>query len=88
MNTTHYVFLTLRERNGEYEYYHRSVHHLQNIRENTADKIAKNYLKDFYGGEPEKKDGGYYFHGGEVFVRIDGLEFIGENEYKVLRKYL
>ena len=87
-NNTKYIFACLKERNGEYEYYHNSIHELPDKRVTTANLFLKNYAKDFYGGEPEKSDGGYYFHGGEVFVEVDSWKFISEEDYHILKLYL
>ena len=51
-------------------------------------KFTENYVKEFYVGNAEKEDGGYYFHGGEVFVKVYSWSFISENEYNILKKYL
>lgn len=87
-NNRKFLLLCLEERNGEYEYSHRSVHTLPNSRITTANRLVKNYAKGFYGGKAESEDGGYYFHGGEVFVRISFWQFINEEHYNILRKYL
>lgn len=83
-----YMFLVLKERNGEYEYYHKNLHELPNARKTTMKKYAEDYIKGFYGGPATKEDEGYYFHGGEVFVKIYSYQIISEAEYNVLRKYL
>ncbi len=83
-----YMILILEERNGEYEYYHRSVHELPDARETSMRKFAEDYLKGFYGGKSEKEDEGYYFHGGEVYVRISSYGIISREEYNVLSRYL
>ncbi len=80
--------LCLEEKNGEYEYLHRSVHILPDGRIATANRFAKNYAKEFYGGKAESEDGGYSFHGGEIFVRVNFWQFINEEDYNILRKYL
>ena len=83
-----YMILILEERNGEYEYRHRSVHELSDAAEAAVKKYADKYLKGFYGGKAEKGDEGYYFHDGEVFVRIYSYQLIDQSEYNVLRRYL
>ena len=84
-----YMYLVLHERNGEYEYYHRSVHELTDSRKTTMKKLAEDYLREFYWtSKATKADGGYYFHGGEVYVQISTYQMINETEYDVLRKYL
>lgn len=80
--------LCLEERNGEYEYLHRSVHILPDSRSTTANRFARNYAKEFYGDKSKPDNGGYYFHGGEVFVGVNSWQFINEKDYNTLRKYL
>lgn len=87
-NNTKYIFVTLEERNGEYEYLHRNVHQLPDSKTMTAKKFVKDYLKGFYEGKAEKKDGGYYFFGGEVFVQECSWRFISEETFNVLKQYL
>jgi hypothetical protein len=87
-NNTKYIFLTLEERNGEYEYTHRSVRQLPNSKRTTAERFVKDYLKKFYGGRAEKEDGGYYFFGGEVFVKLDSWCFVSKVVFNVLNQYL
>ena len=87
-NNNKYLMLRLEERNGEYEYLHRSIHLLPDNKDETVDTIAKNYAKEFYCSVAEEEAGGYYFFGGEVFVKIDSWDFINEEEFKVLAKYL
>ena len=83
-----HILLLLQERNGEYEYLHRSVHEIPDGREGTAEKFSKNYAKNFYGGKANKEDGGYYFYGGEIHVRVNFWQFITEEDYCVFKKYL
>lgn len=88
VNNNKYILLRLEERNGEYEYIHRSVHRLSDGRKATADRFAKNYAKDFYGVKSDPQDGGYYFNGGEVFVEVNSWDFISEEDFNLLNKYL
>ena len=94
--STHMI-LVLEERNGEYEYCHRSVHKLPDEKTSTMKKCAEKYLKEFYGGKTEKEDNGYYFHEedngyyfheGQIYVRISSYQLISPEEYNVLNKYL
>lgn len=87
-NNSKFLLLYLEERNGEYEYSHRSVHVLPNNLSATATRIAKNYAKEFYGSKPEPDDGGYYFNDGEVFVSVKLWQFISKKDFNTLRKYL
>jgi hypothetical protein len=83
-----YMYLVLKEYNGEYQYFHKNVHILPNSRAATIKSYSENYLKGFYGGKTNKDDDGYYFHGGEVFIRIYSSKIISEEEYNLLRNYL
>ncbi len=87
-NKNKYLLLRLEERNGEYEYSHRSIHRLPDNRKATTDRYAKNYAKEFYGGKADPQDGGYYFIGGEVFVDVNSWDFISEEGFNLLNKYL
>jgi len=87
-NNYYYIFLFLEERNGEYEYLHRSVHKLSDNKKTTAEHVADNYAKQFYLSKAEKDDGGYYFHGGEVFIKVESWKFINEEQYNVLKQFV
>ncbi|MBK8981328.1 MAG: hypothetical protein IPM38_03145 [Ignavibacteria bacterium] len=87
-NTSKYLLLRLEERNGEYEYIHRSVHALADGEAATVNRLVNNYTKNFYGGKADPEDNGFYFQGGEVFVRVSSWEFVSEEEFGVLKKYL
>lgn len=87
-NNNKFLLLCLEERNGEYEYLHRSVHELPDNRSATANRFARNYVKEFYGEKSNHKDGGYYFNNGEVFVGVNSWQFINEEDYNILSKYL
>lgn len=84
---TKYIFIELKEKNGEYEYKHKSIHALLDYKKINAAKFVKNYLKDFYSGKIDSEDGGYYFHGGEVFVSISSWRFISKEQYEVLNQF-
>ena len=83
-----FLLLCLEERNGEYEYLHRSVHELPDSRTTTANRFVKEYAKEFYGGETKFEDGGYSFHNGEIFVKVNSWQVINEEDYNILRKYI
>ncbi len=83
-----FLLLCLEERNGEYEYLHRSVHKLPDSRITTVKRFVKKYAKEFYGGKTESADGGYYFHNGELFVKVNSWQFINEEAYNILRNYI
>lgn len=87
-NKNKYILLCLEERNGDYEYQHKSVHTLPDGRESTAERFCKNYLKDFYGGGGKSENGGYFFNDWEVFVEVSSWKFVTEEHYNVLNKYL
>ncbi len=83
-----YIIVTLEERNGEYEYTHKSVHELVDERKVTANRYIRNWAKTFYGENTETGDGGYYFNDGEVFVKVYSWDYIGKEDYDILARYL
>jgi len=83
-----FLLLYLEEINGEYEYLHRSIHELPDNRITTVERFVKKYAKGFYGGKTESADGGYYFHNGQLFVKVNSWQFINEEDYNILRKYI
>ncbi|MEK7558908.1 MAG: hypothetical protein AAB521_01220 [Patescibacteria group bacterium] len=87
-NNSKFLLLCLEERNGEYEYSHRSVHILPNNRIATANRLAEDYARKFYGGKAEPEDGGYHFFGGEISVRVNSWQFISEEHFNTLTQYL
>ena len=81
-----YFFVVYKERNGEYEYYYkagRKIAEYEDIHE-----VMDEYLSNFYGVKAEKEDGGYYFNGGEVHVRLAYTQEIPEEDYNTLIRYL
>lgn len=80
-----YVFLELESRNGEYEYTHPSVHTLKNSID--LDEWSDEYCRMFWG-EGEAEDGGYYFHGGCIWVGVSRVKEISKKEYDILCKYV
>ena len=87
-DNTKFIFIVLKERNGEYDYLHRSIHELSDDKRKTAKQFVQNYLKGFYGGDAEAGDGGYYFFNGEVFVEESSWSFVSEEIFNVLKRYL
>jgi hypothetical protein len=86
---SNYILITLEEINGDYEYSHKSVAEIKDRRTSSANRIAENYAKSFYfTSKANEENGGYYFHGGEVFVRVYSWSFISKDVYNILRKYL
>lgn len=88
INNNKFLLLCLEERNGEYEYLHRSIHILSNCRITTVNRLVENYAKKFYGGKAESEDGGYYFYGGEIFVKVNSWQFISEEHFNILTQYI
>lgn len=82
-----FYFLNVAERNGEYEYNHKSVMELPH----DTDPIKyfhDTYPKDFYGGSVFEENDGFYFNGGEVCVCTEPFKEITKEEYEVLKKYI
>lgn len=84
-----YFYREIKERNGEYEYSHRST--LIAKSKEDADKQLNDLCKNWYGGAKDSKweeDGGWYHNGGEVYVRPLSLNEVSKMEYDILRKYI
>lgn len=88
IRNSNYIFITLEEVNGEYEYLHRSVHQINDSKIKTADRFTKEYAKSYYDDKVEVDDHNYLFWNDEVCIKKISWEFIDENEFNVLRKYL
>lgn len=88
MNKKKYIYLELKETNGERTYYHRSVHEISAKKDHI--KFASDYAKDFYGvrGEYSQKFTGWYFFAGELFIEIGQLRYIPQEDYALLNSYL
>lgn len=85
--STQFIFLKLKERNGEYEYIHPSVHEIPS--ELDINEFAENYASEFYDPSRMKPgDDGYYFNGGEVHVRVYTAMAISKRDYDLLKSYL
>lgn len=82
-----YILLNLEERNGEYEYVHKSVHEIADASQSAIQRFAERFAKTFYGRASEYKEG-YLFFGGEVFVENFSWKMVSEEEYTILKKYL
>ncbi|MDQ3019710.1 MAG: hypothetical protein M3R36_03945 [Bacteroidota bacterium] len=87
-NNNKFLFLSLKEGNGDYEYFHYSLHTLPDGRTSSAKRYMKNYAKQFYGDLPQSDGDGYYFFGGEVFVQVYSWQFISEEHYNILKQYI
>ena len=81
-----YIFLSLKIRHGEYEFYSPSVHEFEDKRDVNAFSDA--YAEHYYNGPSEYEDGGYYFNGGEVHVSVYQAQYIDEDDYEVLNKFI
>lgn len=82
-----FIFIELKEINGERTYNHRLVHQIP--LKTDEEKWAEGYCKNFYGRPGEiNDDSGYYeFDCGEVAVRVDRVQVIRKDEYEVMRKF-
>lgn len=81
-----FVFLCIKVRDGEREYYCNSVHTISSRRK--LDKFADDYAKEFYMSKPEAEDGGYYHFGGEVHVSANNYREITKDEFDILIRFL
>lgn len=85
---TKYIFISIKIRNGEYEYTSISVHEISSRK--STEKFGKDYVKNFYGSKPFKfspDEDWFYFNGGEVAVKLNTVEEIKKEEYDVLDKF-
>ncbi len=80
------LYLRLSIRNGEYDYSSKTVHVVPDNM--TCEQYAEWYAKTFYDGSADEEDGGYYFNGGEVHVRVKDYAEITDSEFKILNTYL
>lgn len=85
---TKFIFATLQERNGEYEYSHKIVREVPASVKEIDSWVNKNIASKFYGSKPEKDAGGFYFNFGEIFVRLQTAQEISEEEFKVLNRFI
>jgi hypothetical protein len=77
-----YIFLQLKIRNGEYEYY---SHNAISVSVDTdQEEYAEEFAKSFYNGEPDIDDKTYYFNGMCVAVQVHSVKVITASEYEVL----
>ena len=83
-----YIFISLKIRNGEYEYTSISVHQISSRK--STEKFGRDYAMNFYGEKPFQYTQGeewFYFHGGAVAVKLNTVEEIPKEEYDVLDKF-
>lgn len=81
-----YILIELEERNGEQEY---RQHVRKKIEkdvkpEDIADYVARTWYEE--GENAEASDGGYYHLGGRIFVKVESITEITEQEFNVLQK--
>jgi len=81
-----YWYLDIKIINGEYEFHSRSTQKTKAKEEFDAES----YVANFYGFEEGKnEDSGYYeFNCGNIACKVNGLQEITKEEYRVLNKYL
>ncbi|MEW6613968.1 MAG: hypothetical protein AB1401_00630 [Thermodesulfobacteriota bacterium] len=70
---------TLEERNGEQEYSYDHLVRAGSIEE--AIQKAEDYASRFYGVEGDDEDGGYYFFGGCLFVKVRDVREMNESDW-------
>ena len=84
---TQFLLITLKERNGEFEYSHKLVREIPKEITYTwgfAEKLASQHYED----RSEHEDGIHSFYGGSIAVSVKSVETLTEEEFKTLRKYL
>lgn len=80
-----YIFVILKERNGEYEYIHKLVRAIPLKSEPTA-WVEKHITSDWYPTDKEASEGGYYYNAGELFVKTAKVEVITESDYTIMKR--
>ena len=84
-----YIYRELHTRDGEREYEHKGLEVFQE--EKTAEEVEKyldDYCSDFWGENTGEERTGQYWFFGEIITRVNGWEFITEEEYNILRKFM
>lgn len=86
MKKPKYIYVNLKERNGEKEYGHPVA--LKVPSTSTPEKTADKYAKDFWGENTGKRDGWYEFDNGCIMVRVREIKPITKAEYELLSKFI
>lgn len=88
MSNSKFYFSRLRIRDGEREYYSPFTIEAKDL--DDAIKKADDYSKDFWsnGFKEDEDDSGYFHCDGETYTRVDSIQEINEDEFKVLRRLL
>lgn len=88
MSTTKFYFSRLRIRDGEREYYSPFTIEAKDLDDaaQKADDYSKNFWTDGY--KEDDDDSGYYHCAGETYTRVDSIQEVTEEEFKVLRRML
>jgi hypothetical protein len=89
MSKGQFIYRVFETRDGEREYSHKSVHDFQE--EKTTEEVNK-FLDEecstFWGENTGEERPGEYWFFNEIITRVYTWEFITEEEYNVLRKYI
>jgi len=81
-----FLFVEIKVRNGEYEYYSNSLHRVGQKVDKT--KYGEKHARTFYENFSHEEDGTYYFNGGEVAAELYKVQEVTRKEFSVLSKFI
>ena len=79
-----YIYLQLKIRNGEYEFYSTNAIHVSS--DTDPAEYAEKFAQSFYNGKPDIDGKTYFFNGMCVAVQVHNVQEITPVEYGVLNK--
>lgn len=88
--TGKYIYRTLETRDGEREYTHKSIHQFDEpLSENEVNEFLEDLVQTFWGenNTGKESEGAYWFFG-EIITSIGVWEFITEEEFNVLKRFI
>lgn len=81
----HYGYLEVFIRCGEYEFVEKHLIHTEG---KSLTQAAQRLVRNYYEGDREKSDEGYYFHAGSIFCKEKRLIEIDETAFYVMHKVM
>ena len=82
-----YILIELLTKCGEYEFSTWTKREF-NSNELSADDVADSVARNFYEGEVDGGDFGYYHNGGEVHTSVASVKQLTKDEYDLLTRLL
>ena len=84
-----YIYRTLETRDGEREYTHKSVHQFSNpVTHEEVNEFLEELVQTFWGENSGKESDGAYWFFGEIITSIGDWEFITEEEFNILKRFI